>query len=77
MKPNISGRRQQWQPVVAKQCLCLADLVADDLARNPETISTQRFLQIPRYLKESVYSSKETESIQLVGNEMQPHSSER
>ena len=26
MKPNISGRQQQWQPVVAKQCLCLADL---------------------------------------------------
>ena len=77
MKPNISGRRQQWQPVVAKQLLCLADQVADGLARNPETISAQRSLQIPRYLKASVYSSKETESIQGVGNKMQPHSSER
>ena len=44
--PSYNWQATTMQKVLAKQCLCLADLVADGLVSNPETISAQISLQI-------------------------------
>jgi len=52
--PPTNGRLQQWQTVLAKQYLCLADLAVDGFANSLETIWGQKFPPNPKVPEASV-----------------------